>query len=180
MPRNGNILAYLKAHRDARLVAVDDRLIRKWLADIDAGSRRGVRRAWLVGRALNAERELLDYGEVEAWEKARAKELGRTARTLASYRYLAENLDDRKIAESLQISDADRGVDALLRAIRRAKKRGDGPVPMTNTDKALAWKKRARRLLKAVPQGRLRTKLLREHLTAVRELLGELLEERAA
>jgi hypothetical protein len=133
-----------------------------------------------VGRALNAERELLDYGEVEEWEKVRAKELGRTARTLASYRYLAENLDNRKIAMSLRISHADGGLAALLRAIRQARKKERGPTQVTPEEQVAAWRVRAKRLLKAVPKGRIRTKLLREHLAAVRELLGDGLEDRAA
>jgi hypothetical protein len=106
------------------------------------------------------------------WEKARARALGRTVRTIQSYRYLAENLDDDKIAVSLRISHADRGVDAFLRAIRRVKKAQSGGAPPTNTDQAQAWKKRAHRLLKAVPKGRVGVALLREHLEALRELLG--------
>ena len=51
----------MEAHRDAQLdvARVDTRRLRGWLEDLDASSREGVRRAWLVGRVLNAERELL-------------------------------------------------------------------------------------------------------------------------
>ena len=84
-PEQG-ILAYLTAHRDAHLdmAVVDTRRLRSWLEDLDASSREGVRRAWLVGRVLNAEREGVGHGEVLEWEKARSKALGRTVRTVTS------------------------------------------------------------------------------------------------
>jgi hypothetical protein len=113
----------------------------------------------------------LEHGEVREWEKAKARVLRRTARTLASYRYLAENLDDDKIAMSLRISHADGGLAALLRAIRKAKKVQDGARQVTPEEKIAAWRRRAHRLLKAVPKGRMRGTLLRELLEDVQGLL---------
>ena len=49
---------------------------------------------------MNVEREKLEYGEVEEWEKTRARELGRKARTRQAYPYLAESLEDEKVALS--------------------------------------------------------------------------------
>ena len=53
----------------------------------------------------------------------------RSVRTLSSYLHLAENPDDDKIAESLQISNADRGVDGLLRAMPHPQKRARTTEP---------------------------------------------------
>lgn len=65
---------YLRGHRDAGVDAgrVDTGQLQLWLRDLDASSRAGVRKAWLVGRALNVERDKLEYGEVERWEEKQA------------------------------------------------------------------------------------------------------------
>ena len=174
MPREIMVLDFLQAQDDAKVnvARVDTRRIRAWLSKMDESSREGVLRAWLVGRVLAAERLRLKRGEVKAWELRKARELGRGKRTLASYRYIAESLSQEKIAESLQVSHVDGGVDGFLRAIRKAKKGVDTPASTTNTDKAAAWKKRAQQLLKAVPKGRVGNTLLRELLQDVREMLG--------
>ena len=168
------LLEYLTGHRDATgFVRVDTRQLRAWLSDMDASSRAGVRKAWLVGRSLNAEREKLDHGEVEQWEKARAKELGRKVRTLRSYRYLAESMEDANLALSMPIWLADKGLDAVMRAIRKVRKEQAGDTSTAAGTDVVAWKKRAKRLLKAVPVGRSRVELLRDHLEDVQRLLAE-------
>lgn len=167
------LLTFLKAHKDARLDGekVDTRRLRAWLMDLDASTRSGVRRAWLVGRALNVEKAKIPYGEVDEWVKKRARELGRTTRTLYIFRYIAEALDDNRIEMSLQKSHAEKGVNGVLHAIRRIrKKQSDGESPEI-ADKVAAWRKRAQRLLKAVPVGDLRAKLLQELLEDVKAML---------
>ena len=172
MPQEQPILTFLNDHQDALLdvATVDDRKLRNWLADMDASTRAGVRRAWLVGRVLNAEKEKLEQGESERWMKARAKELGRSPRTLHIYRFLAENLDNPEIATALQISHADKGLSALLRAIRAERKKQSG-TDRPAKSKAAIWRTRATRLLQALPKIDERVELLQELLEDVKSLL---------
>jgi len=174
MAQDIGILDFLVAHRDAQVDVerVDGRMMKAWLAKMDESTREGIRRAWLVGRALNAERAGLRRGDVKRWEEARAKELGRKVRSLQAYRYLAESLADQKIALSMRLSHAGLGLDGLLRAIRKERKRLDGGESVAAVDKVVAWKKRAKRLLEAVPEGRAGVVVLREHLKDVTGLLG--------
>ncbi len=174
MAQDIGILAFLTAHRDAQVDVgkVDGRMMKAWLADMDAKTREGIRRAWLVGRALSAEREGLKRGDVKRWEEARAEELGRKVRTLQAYRYLAESLADQKIAVSLRLSHTGGGLEGLLRAIRKEKKKLDGGESVAAVDKVVAWRRRAKRLLEAVPEGREGVVVLREPLGAVELVLG--------
>ena len=174
MPNN-EILTWLNSHHDARLHAatVDLGTLRHWLQDMDASTRAGVRRAWLVGRVLNAQRELVPHGEVEEWEKERAKELNRKVRTVQLYRYVAEAMDEPKIATALRISQADKGLRSLVQAIQRERRKHDGPAP-SPVDKAAKWKKRADRLLTDVPAAGDQVGLLEAHLEAVQAKLKEL------
>ena len=169
------LLEYLTGHRDAVVAVgrVDTAQLRLWLRDMDSSSRAGVRKAWLVGRVLNAEREKLEHGEVERWEKARAKELERKVRTLRAYRYLAESMEDGNLAVALPIWLADKGLEGVLRAIRKVRKAQAGGTSMAAGNDVVAWKKRAKRLLKTVPVGRRRVEMLRDHLEDVQRLLAE-------
>ena len=172
---NSEILTWLNSHHDARLhvARVDTSKLRDWLDDMDASTRSGVRRAWMVGRVLNAERDRVPHGEVEEWEKARAKQLNRNVRTLQLYRYVAEAVEDPKIVTALRICHADLGLKGLAQVIRR-KRRKLEPRPPRTVDKSANWEKRAERLLKAVPASGDQVALLQAHLEAVQAKLKEL------
>ena len=172
---NSEILSWLNSHNDARLHVsrVDIGTLRDWLKDMDSNTRAGVRRAWLVGRVLNAQRDRVPHGEVEEWEKAQAKELNRKVRTVQLYRYVAEAMDEPKIATALRISHADMGLRALVSAIRRERRKQDG-LATKPVDKAAAWEKRADRLLGDLPATGDQVGLLEAHLEAVQAKLQEL------
>jgi hypothetical protein len=114
----------------------------------------------------------MSAGKVGAAQR-RARELGRGVRTLASYRYIAESLGREIIAETLQLSHVDGGVDGFLRAIRRLRAKGGGSEGGT-VDKGRAWRKRAQRLLVELPDSEGRVEMLREHIEAAQALLAEL------
>ena len=176
---SSEILTWLNSHHDARLhvARVDSSTLRDWLDDMDSSTRSGVRRAWLVGRVLNAQRHRVPHGEVEEWEKARAKELSRNVRTIQLYRYVAEAMEDPKIVTGLRICDADLGLKALAGVIRRQRRKHDGPAPRS-VDKSAAWEKRAKRLLADVPSTGNQVSLLQAHLEAVQAKLQELQRSR--
>ena len=169
------ILSWLNSHHDARLhvATVDTGTLLDWLADMDASNRSGVRRAWMVGRVLNAQRKQVTYGEVEEWEEARAKELNRNVRTIQLYRYVAEAMEDPKIVTALRISDADLGLKALAQVIRRKRRKRETPSPRP-VNKSAGWKKRADRLLSDLPATADQVGLLEDHLEAVEAKLKEL------
>ena len=173
------IVSWLNSHDDARLDVerVTTGTLRDWLEDMDASTRAGVRRAWLVGRVLNAERAGLPHGEVEEWEQSRARELHRKVRTIQLYRYVAEALEDPKIATGLRISHADEGLKALVQAIRRQRRKHGDQVPRPAADKAAVWQAQAERLLRNLPSTPDQVDLLQAHMDAV---AARLLELRAA
>ncbi len=127
-------------------------------------------------RAVNAEKAKLPRGETEEWAKKRARDLGRSVRTIHLYRYLAEGLGDPRIVMSLQKSHADKGLAGVLAAIRKERRKQSGAEPPQAGDKVAAWRVRATRLLEGLPQVRNRAELLREHMMAVREALQRELE----
>jgi len=180
MTEEQGLLSYLQAHRDANLDVrrVDSRRLRSWLADMDDSTRAGVCRAWLVGRVLSAERATLKQGEVEEWEKARARELARSRRTLQLYRFLADSLENEEVSAAVRANEASKGLRGVLGAIRKELKRQSGQAVPTIREKVAAWNSRARRLLRALPDVKGRARLLRAHLEDVTALLDEIESER--
>ena len=172
---SSEILSWLNSHQDARLpmARVEAQTLLDWLDDMDASTRSGVRRAWLVGRVLNAQRATVPHGEVEEWEMARAKELKRNVRTIQLYRYVAEAMEDPKIVTGLRIYHADLGLKGLAQAIRRRRNKHGGPPPRP-VDKSAKWEKRAKRLLNDVPATGNQVALLEAHLEATQAKLQEL------
>ena len=176
---NSEMLTWLASHHDARLhvARVQTNTLRDWLSDMDASTRSGVRRAWLVGRVLNAQRNQVSHGDVEEWEKACAKELGRNVRTIQLYRYVAEAMEDPKIVTGLRICHADLGLKALAQVIRRRRKKHGATTPRP-ADKAAAWEKRSKRLLADLPATGDQVGLLEAHLEAVQAKLQKLRKSR--
>jgi hypothetical protein len=170
------ILSWLNSHADARLdtVRVNTRTLNQWLDEMDASTRAGIRRAWLVGRVLNAQRARLPHGEVEKWERGRARELRRKVRTLQLYRYIAEAMDDPEIVTGLRISHADQGLKALAGVIRRLRRQKDGRTPKPPRNKAAVWQARAERLLTDLPATPDQAALLEAHIAAATAHLKKL------
>ena len=99
---------------------VSKKKMEAWLVELDAHRQTAAQAAYLVGRALRAQRAEVEHGDVKAWEEKQATRLKRSTRSLRLYMQVAKSIDDTT-ATPLPISVLDRSLRDVPRAIQNLK-----------------------------------------------------------